>query len=83
MQRLWEIIKHEPAIVIGLLGTIVLAIESGIADGSLRDWRDFIPLVLGILTRFFVSPAFTQKSETVAQPEQQELFQKLPPPNAT
>lgn len=56
-EKLWYKIKRERAVLIGLLVTVLLAIQSGIADGTIKKWEDLIPLGVGILTRFFVTPA--------------------------
>jgi hypothetical protein len=63
--------KREPAVVIGVLAAAVLAaVQSlagnGILSGSVVDWLTnaldpshgwALPIVVGIITRFFVSPA--------------------------
>jgi hypothetical protein len=55
-QKLWYNIKRERAVLIGLLGSVLMAIQSGIADGTVKRWQDAIPLLVGIITRFFVTP---------------------------
>lgn len=66
-----ERIKREPAVLIGVLAAVVLATVQqlaghGLLSGTVLDWvtRAFdptsgwaIPIIVGIITRFFVSPA--------------------------
>jgi hypothetical protein len=54
--KLWNVVKRERSVGIGLLGTILLAIQSGIADGTVKKWYDAVPLLVGVVTRFFVTP---------------------------
>lgn len=44
-------VKKEPAVLIGLAGSILLCFTSG------ADWRSALPGITGVVTRFFVSPA--------------------------
>lgn len=71
LQRILDKLRHEPAVVIGVIAAAVLAaIQSlagnGVIGADIADtiskaldpttgWA--IPIVLGIVTRFFVSPA--------------------------
>lgn len=65
-------LKREPAVVIGILASVVLAVITSLAgngvisqdiaatigkalDPSQGGWA--IPIIVGIVTRFFVSPA--------------------------
>ena len=64
-------LKREPAVVIGVLAAIALAAVQSLGghnllSGSVVDWVTraldpntgwAIPVVLGVITRFFVSPA--------------------------
>lgn len=50
-----SIIKQEPAVLIGLLIT-VLTVVAQVLSGDLT-WAAAVPLIVGIITRFFVSPA--------------------------
>ena len=49
-------IKREPAILLGLLAAILTGVAALITDETL-SWETAVPLVLGIITRAFVSPA--------------------------
>jgi len=46
----------EPAVWIGAVVTALLAVQDELADGSL-DWAVLIPVLVGVITRFFVAPA--------------------------
>lgn len=48
-------LKQEPAVLIGLLVSI-LTIVGQVATAELT-WAAAVPLIVGILTRFFVTPA--------------------------
>lgn len=52
-------IKREPAILLGLAAAILTGVAALITDGTL-SWETAVPLVLGIITRAFVSPATTK-----------------------
>lgn len=54
-----ERLKREPAVLLGLLAAILTGIAALITDGTL-SWETAVPLVLGIITRAFVSPATTK-----------------------
>lgn len=49
--------KKFPAITIGLLITVLTAIQSQVAANGSLSWHDLIPLLTGLLTHLFVSPA--------------------------
>jgi hypothetical protein len=49
------LIKREPAVLIGLLASVLVVVQQVVA-GSLT-WSAAVPVVVGIVTRFFVSPA--------------------------
>lgn len=64
-------IKAEPAVAIGIVAAVVLAVVQtlgghGVLSGNVVDWFTnaldpnagwAIPIVVGLVTRFFVSPA--------------------------
>jgi type IV secretory pathway VirB2 component (pilin) len=50
------IIRREPAVLLGLAAAICTGIAALITDGTL-SWETAVPVVLGIITRAFVSPA--------------------------
>ena len=50
------IIRREPAVLLGLLAAICTGLAALITDGTL-SWETAVPVVLGIITRAFVSPA--------------------------
>lgn len=47
--------KREPALIIGLLIAILTAVEQGLSTGV--TWSAMAPLIVGAITRFFVTPA--------------------------
>jgi hypothetical protein len=51
-----ERMKREPAVLLGLLAAVLAGVTQLVADGSL-SWETVVPLVCGIVTRAFVSPA--------------------------
>ena len=61
--------SKEPALWIGLIGSIVLAVAQAVAGSGvisanagqtlLNVVGTLVPLIVGIVTRFFVSPATT------------------------
>lgn len=50
--------KSEPAIVLGGLATIAAAVTTWARNGD-PEALSLVPLVLSVITRFFVSPAET------------------------
>lgn len=60
------IFKREPAVLIGLLISILTVI--GQALSSDLTWAAAIPLIVGIVTRFFVSPAGDIPPEPAPEP---------------
>jgi hypothetical protein len=57
MGAIWDQIKKEPAVLLGVVASLIAgAIQFKTKDGI--DWMAFTPVALGIITRFFVSPAY-------------------------
>jgi len=50
-------IKHEPAILIGLVVAVLVAIQAALAVGTPLTWHALAPMVAGVVIRFFVTPA--------------------------
>ena len=69
MAAIIDKIRHEPAVVIGVIAAVILAVVQtlgghDILSGSVVDWFTraldpntgwLIPVILGIITRFFVT----------------------------
>ncbi len=53
---MFDRIRNEPAVLIGLGASLAVVLQAELADGSV-EWEALVPLVAGIVTRFFVSPA--------------------------
>jgi heme A synthase len=51
---IWVRIKREPAVVLGLVATVALT-AAQVSSGDLT-WEAAVPLVVGAITRQFVSP---------------------------
>lgn len=62
-------IKHEPALLLGALGTVLVALyEAYLAGGT--TWQALVPVAIGAATRFFVVPASEVEDVEVASPEE-------------
>lgn len=48
-------LKNEPALIIGALVSILTAVGQ-VVSGDLT-WAAAVPVIVGVVTRFFVSPA--------------------------
>jgi hypothetical protein len=50
---IFDRIRNEPAILIGLVTSVVAAIQQAVvADGHV-DWKVALPLIIGVVIRFF------------------------------
>jgi hypothetical protein len=50
-------IKHEPAVLIGLVVAVLVAIQAALAVGTPLTPAALVPVVVGVVIRFFVTPA--------------------------
>lgn len=57
-----ERIKREPAVLAAFVGAILTGVGQLVSDGTL-SWATVVPLIVGIVTRHFVTPA-TSNGET-------------------
>ena len=48
-------IKSEPAILVGLVTSVVAVVVQAVTGDI--TWAAAVPLIAGVITRFFVSPA--------------------------
>jgi hypothetical protein len=56
MSFILDRVKREPAVLAAVFGAIFTGIGSLMTDGDL-SWATAVPLVVGIVTRHFVTPA--------------------------
>jgi hypothetical protein len=50
-------IKHNPAVLVGLVTAVLVAIQAALAVGTPLTWHALAPMVAGVVIRFFVTPA--------------------------
>lgn len=57
MRTILKKIKHNPAVVVGLVAAVLVALQAALAAGTPLTWPALVPVVVGVVTRFFVTPA--------------------------